>query len=129
MEDNLEKTFLLLNKWLELKRIPREKQEEYYYRLILSLEEKEEILRRRLLCFTTGGMALSASIPCFLLRQDSFDTVLALFLLIYGVIVGTIPFNMEEKQYLEEYTEVEDSRERIKKICSKKKIKNGKDHQ
>lgn len=129
MEEDLEKTFLLLNKWMELKRIPREKQEEYYYRLILSLEEKEGILRKKLLCFTTGGMALSASLSCLLLRQDSFDTVLALFLLIYGVIVGTLPLNIEEKQYLEEYTEVENSRERIKKICSKKKIKNVKDHQ
>lgn len=123
MEEDFQQTFQLLNKWMELKKIPQEKQEEYYQRLILSLEEKEGILRKKLMYFTTGGMALSASISCLLLSQDSFDTVLALFFLIYGVLVGTIPFKIEEKQYLEGYTEVENCRKRVKKICSKK-IKN-----
>lgn len=121
MEEDFQKAFQLLNKWMELKKIPQDKQEEYYQRLILSLEEKEGYLKKKLICFTTGGMALSASISCLLLGQDSFDTVLALFFLIYGVIVGTIPFSTEEKKYLEEYTEVEDCRLQIKKICSKKK--------
>lgn len=121
MEEDFQQTFQLLNKWMELKKIPQKKQEEYYQRLILSLEEKEGILRKKLMYFTTGGMALSASISCLLLSQDSFDTVLALFFLIYGVLVGTIPFKIEEKQYLEDYTEVENCRKRVKKICSKRK--------
>lgn len=124
MEEDFQKAFQLLNKWMELKKIPQDKQEEYYQRLILSLEEKEGYLKKKLICFTTGGMALSASISCLLLGQDSFDTVLALFFLIYGVIVGTIPFSTEEKKYLEEYTEVEDCRLQIKKICSKKNKEN-----
>ncbi len=121
MEENLEKTFQLLDKWMELKKIPKEKQEEYYHRLIFSLEEKEGILRKKLVCFTTGGMSLSASISCFLLGRDSFDIVLAVFLLLFGLIVGTIPLNIEEEDYLEDYKEVEICRERIKMICSKRK--------
>lgn len=121
MEENFQKVFQLLNKWMELKKIPRERQEEYYQRLILFLEQREEILRKKIICFTTGGAALSASISCFLFSQDSFDTILAIFFLILGVNFGTFPLSIKEKQYLEDFTEIENCRTRIKKICSKRK--------
>ncbi len=127
MEENLERTFVLLDKWMELKRIPREKQKEYYHKLVISLEKKEKKLREKLICFTTGSMAFSSSLTCYVLGNDKMDYVLATFFLFFSIIIGTIPFRMEDIEDIidleqtEQYGEIEKQRRIIKQKFEKRK--------
>jgi hypothetical protein len=119
MEKNIDETFKLLDVWMEENKIPKDKQIMYYKNLILTLEEQKYFLKQKLICFTTGGIALSSAFSILLLSSESIDITFSVFLILYGVIIGTIPFSQNENDYLKEYEEIENQRQ-IYKIIYKK---------
>lgn len=121
MEEEYEKTFDLLEKWMELKKISKRQQIKYYQSLVLFLEQKEELLHKKILFFTTGGMAVSSGITCLFLGGDTLDYALATFLILTGMLVGTVPLKQDEPVIDEKYEEEEKQRIYIKKLCRKRK--------
>lgn len=121
MEEDFEKTFYLLEKWMELKKIPKKEQIKYYQELISVFEKKDDLMKQKIMCFTTGGMALSSSITCYLLGNDSLDYIIATFLLFCSALIGTIPLKNETPTISEEYKEIEKQRVYIKNLCEKRK--------
>lgn len=121
MEEEYKKTFDLLEKWMELKKISKREQIKYYQSLVLFLEQKEEFLHKKILFFTTGGMAISSGVTCLFLGSDMIDYALATFLIISGMLIGTVPLKQEDPVIDENYEEEEEQRNYIKKLCRKRK--------
>jgi hypothetical protein len=116
MEEQTEKELKLLDKWMEYQNISKIDRIHYYQKLISYLEYSQQEWKK--IAYKTSIGAGSIGIGTGLLINSHYDIkLIGSFFLLYGIISGFIPWPHVQKPDLEEYQEIEEKRELIKKWC------------
>lgn len=119
MEEKEEKVLNLLETWMNQKRIPKHQQVQYYKKLISILESKKEILENLIIKISASLGFIGFGVGLLLPEEGEMDVYLGILFIAFGILFGLK--NKQKKEEFNEFEEIEEERQMIKKWLQEKK--------